>query len=206
MTVGHNTSVYASHACAPRARITRFFRTVGLLIVFAGCDVERSAVEAKGREESVAEAISAIRDADVTLVYVGASDCVFARSPSAQHALRDALAHFDSVATSTGKRFLTVGIALDQIDSLGLLHLRALGRFDYLFPSGAIDNPGQLHVANGYLGLPSVMPQLALVAFDSSAEDRSKVAPRVLFRTEGVHELLRWKDRGWTVPRGGLIQ
>ena len=128
------------------------------------------------------------------------------RAESLVDALRDALAHFDSVATSTGKRFLTVGIALDQIDSLGLLHLRALGRFDYLFPSGAIDNPGQLHVANGYLGLPSVMPQLALVAFDSSAEDRSKVAPRVLFRTEGVHELLRWKDRGWTVPRGGLIQ
>lgn len=197
---------HANHFCARRARFTRFSRYLGLLILFAGCEVDRSSSSLIGRNENVAEAIAAIRAADVTLVYVGASDCAFARSPSAQQALRVALAHFDSVAAITGKRIVKIGISLDQIDTLGLLHLRGVGRFDHLFPSGALDNPGQIQVANAYLGLPSVMPQLALVAFDSSAIERSKVAPRVLFRAEGLQELLRWKDRGWVVPRGAFAQ
>lgn len=197
---------HVNRACALAARILRISGILGFLISYAGCEVQQSADGSNGQNETVAQAIAAIRAADVTLVYVGASDCAFARSPSAQQALRVALAHFDSLAAFTGKRIVKIGISLDQIDSLGVLHLRGVGRFDHLFPSGTLDNPGQLYVANAYLGLPSVMPQLALVAFDSSAIERSKVAPRVLFRAEGLQELLRWKDRGWMVPSGALVQ
>lgn len=193
--------------CEINSRIARaalgLLHLFGLLAVPIGCDVKRDVEIAERRDESVAKAISAIQNADLVMVYIGASDCEFARSDSAQQALREGLAHFEKAAEQSHQRILKIGIALDRVDTLGRLHLRSVGKFDHVFPQGTIDNAGQVHVASAYLGLPSVMPQLALLAFDPRTKGHSKPAPRVLFRAEGVHELLRWQSREWRIPSAG---
>lgn len=148
--------------------------------------------EANGRSVTLTPAPNRLRDGtELVAVFVVSSGCVFSRDPTLPAALAGTRRELQARAEKSGKRFVSIGVALDADPTEGTRFLERFGTFDELIVGGGWLNVGFLSFIARDLPGPLATPQLVVVERDIVVDQRvfDVSRDRLLGRYIGVDQI-----------------
>lgn len=157
-------------------------------------DLPSSTKRTKGRVADATELVA---------VFIASSTCGASAHPTLPEALGKIRASLGARATAAGKRFIFIGVALDEQPSVGLAFLEPFGPFDEVMAGGSWVGTGAVDfLIRGNPG-PLALPQLLILERDIKAEASaiSISEDRVLARKLGFDEITQAAED----PLQGLI-
>lgn len=169
----------------------------GLLPV-ADVDV-RWSVPALGASDYAPDASSSSGE-ETVLIYIGSSTCGWSNVPEFPSQIRRLKARMQAHARSDGKRFATLGIAVDRLASDGVAHLDKFGAFDEVMAGRSWANGGiQRYIyGTGDMGGPASTPQIVVLSrrLELPTGHVSIEEEHVILRKTGLEAILDWIAAG----------
>lgn len=137
--------------------------------------------------------------AQLLMVYVGNSNCVWCNNPALPEYLTRIRAQLESAASESGARLVTLGLSLDAVPSEGVAHLTHVGDFDQISVGAGWVNELALRMLWEGYGGPVSTPQL-LVLQRNMVEERVPGVTRfygvadekLIARMIGLAEIEQW--------------
>ncbi len=131
---------------------------------------------------------------EVLAVVIGSQSCGASTTPGFSGAIARILTELETDATRHGRRFSSVGVALDQSPADGIQFLSTIGSFDEVMVGRSWLNSGAVHyIWRDIAGMPA-LPQLVLVERSVSVGERSISigSDKLLARHVGIDQIMSW--------------
>lgn len=133
---------------------------------------------------------------ETLLIYIGASTCGWSNVPELPKEIRNLKARMQARARSNGRRFATIGIALDRLAADGIGHLEKFGPFNEIVAGHSWANRGVQHYIYGAgdMAGPAATPQVIVLSrrLRLQAGHVSIDNERVLVRKTGLDAISGW--------------
>lgn len=144
--------------------------------------------------------------AELILIYLGSSDCVYSNKPDLPDKIDRLKSLMQSKAGESGRGFAAIGISRDWDVERGLDHLAKFGQFDEVMTGRSWANEGIMkYVWEGSYGAPAT-PQVIIIDRFLSAEPSEgsyfkMLSEKFVVRKVGPEAIQAWLDLNAPLPK-----